>query len=300
LITRTRDRGLSRAVVDGLQRAKHAIVIVMDADLSHPPERIPQMMMALQSGQDFVIGSRYVRGGSTDDDWGLFRWLNSRVATVLAWPLTRASDPMSGFFALRRSDFLRAAELNPIGYKIGLELIVKCKLGNIGEVPIHFVDRRFGESKLSLSEQLKYLLHLRRLYSFKYIGLTTFAMFGLVGASGLLVNLAAVTVALSLGAPKYIALALGVALSVISNFVLNRSVTFADARKQGTKRQFASFVAVSALGAAVQLGVSSALTAADPSLAPQLAALVGVAAAFVFNFLGSRFMVFKMEHPPKR
>ncbi|MDB4974776.1 MAG: glycosyltransferase involved in cell wall biosis [Myxococcaceae bacterium] len=300
LITRSGPRGLSVAVVDGLQRARHPVLVVMDADLSHPPESIPQMMLALESGQDFVIGSRYVRGGTTDDDWGIFRWLNSRVATLLAWPLTQASDPMSGFFALRKRDFERGTKLNPIGYKIGLELIVKCALGNVGEVPIHFADRRYGVSKLTFAEQLKYLLHLRRLYFHKYVGLTRFIMFALVGASGVLVNLGALTLALRLGAPANVALACGVGLSVVSNYALNRAFTFADARRDKRGKQFATFVAIAAVGGALQLAVSSLVLRANVGLSAQLAALIGVGAAFVLNFIGNRFMVFKIEHPPHK
>src|SRR5262249_14226205 len=125
LIVRTHDRGLSPAVLDGLRAARHNVFVVMDADLSHPPEKIPELVRALQDGADFVIGSRYVAGGTTDAEWGLFRWLNSRVATLLAWPLTSARDPMAGFFALTRPTFERGqGALNPIGYKIGLELLV--------------------------------------------------------------------------------------------------------------------------------------------------------------------------------
>src|SRR4029450_4981417 len=94
LITRTNERGLSSAVVRGLQEATGDVLVVMDADLSHPPEAIPQLIERLKAGAGFVIGSRYVAGGSTDASWGLFRWLNSKVATVLARPFTSARDPM--------------------------------------------------------------------------------------------------------------------------------------------------------------------------------------------------------------
>ncbi len=114
IIVRTSDRGLSPAVLDGFRQARHPVLVCMDCDLSHPPERIPQMVLALESGQQFVLGSRYVAGGSTDDDWGMFRWINSRVATLMARPLTDVKDPMSGFFALRRADFLKARDLNPV------------------------------------------------------------------------------------------------------------------------------------------------------------------------------------------
>ncbi|MEL7462416.1 MAG: glycosyltransferase, partial [Pseudomonadota bacterium] len=99
IVERDSERGLSPAVIDGFKLARHPVIVCMDCDLSHPPEAIPQMIFALAGGQRFVIGSRYVKGGSTDDDWGFFRWLNSIIATLLARPLTSAKDPMSGFFA---------------------------------------------------------------------------------------------------------------------------------------------------------------------------------------------------------
>ncbi len=170
LTVRTDERGLSSAVIHGLGLASHQIVIVMDADLSHPPEKIPQMIAALEAGAEFVVGSRYVAGGSTDASWGLFRWINSKIATLLARPLTNLRDPMTGFLAARRASIepaLCRGDLNPIGYKIALELIVKCRFRNIAEIPIHFADRRHGRSKLTLGEQLRYLLHLRRLFAYK-------------------------------------------------------------------------------------------------------------------------------------
>jgi dolichol-phosphate mannosyltransferase len=114
------------------------------------------------------MGSRYTTGGLTEASWGFFRWLNSRVATLLARPLTSVKDPMSGFFALSRKTFESARDLNPIGYKIGLELMVKCNLHRIEEIPIHFKDRQFGQSKLTLREQKRYLQHLCRLFIYKY------------------------------------------------------------------------------------------------------------------------------------
>jgi dolichol-phosphate mannosyltransferase len=168
LISRVGERGLSSAVMRGFDEARGVYVLCMDADLSHPPAALPELLAALKSpGVDFVIGSRYVAGGGTDADWGLLRWLNSKGATLLARPFTTAKDPLAGFFALRRETYASAQKLNPIGYKIGLELIVKCNCRNIREVPIQFVDRRYGETKLNLREQLRYLQHLLRLACYK-------------------------------------------------------------------------------------------------------------------------------------
>lgn len=166
LIIRTADRGLSQAVLVGLNAARGETLVVMDADLSHPPEAIEGMVAALDAGADFVLASRYAEGGSTADAWGILRWVNSKLATLLARPLTAVSDPMSGFFALRRQTVEQAQRLRPLGYKIGLELMVRCGCQRVLEVPIHFSTRKHGQSKLTLRQQLLYVRHLRRLYSF--------------------------------------------------------------------------------------------------------------------------------------
>lgn len=167
LAVRKESRGLAQAVVEGLRAATREFLVVMDGDLSHPPERIPALIDALRGGLEFAVGSRYVAGGATDDGWGLLRRLQNRVAATLARPFTSIRDPMSGFFALHRATFERADPLDPVGYKIALELIVKCRCERVGEVPIHFESRRYGESKLTVRERIRYLEHLLRLGSYR-------------------------------------------------------------------------------------------------------------------------------------
>jgi dolichol-phosphate mannosyltransferase len=271
----------------------------MDCDLSHPPERIPQMILALAAGQQMAIGSRYVPGGSTDDDWGLLRWFNSLVATLLARPLTAARDPMSGFFAMRRRDFEAAKNLNPIGYKIALELIVKCGIENIAEIPIHFSDRRFGQSKLSINEQLKYIQHLRRLYIYKFENAMYFVQFMTVGLSGVAINMAILSALLALGVGEPLALAGGIGTSLVTNFALNRRFTFSHARDRNIVRQFLGFLGASALGLVVNYSLALYLTAAvlpDRPYTPHLGALAGIAAGIAFNFLGNRYIVFRRRY----
>ncbi len=167
LVVRKNKRGLATAVLDGFAHARAPVFVVMDADLSHPPTSIPLFYKMIQDGAEFVLGSRYIPGGGTDDRWTVYRLLNSKFASLLARDLTSVSDPMSGFFALPRSLWERCENLSPVGYKIGLELIVKGRPRNIKEVPIHFRTRMLGESKLSLRQQLFYLNHLRSLYWYK-------------------------------------------------------------------------------------------------------------------------------------
>jgi len=168
---RKHERGLSSAVLHGIDIAQSEFIVVMDADLSHPPEAIPRILKALQDGADMVIGSRYSAGGSTADEWTVWRWINSKVATMIARPLTSVKDPMAGFFAIRRERVMSVrGKLNPLGYKIGLELIVKCGCKQVIEVPIRFEDRAYGESKLNLREQWLYLRHIGRLYRYRLFG----------------------------------------------------------------------------------------------------------------------------------
>ena len=168
LIQRKDERGLSSAVLRGFSEAEGEILVCMDADLSHPPETIHVMINKIvKDNAEFVIGSRYVNGGSTDHKWTIYRRINSSIATLFAKPFTTAKDPMSGFFAIPERVYKRGNSFNPIGYKIALELIVRCRCKDVLEVPIHFSDRRYGKSKLTIKEQLNYLVHIKRLMDYK-------------------------------------------------------------------------------------------------------------------------------------
>ncbi len=300
IVVRTTDRGLSPSVLDGMRRAEGDILVCMDADLSHPPEAIPRMLRKLEEGADFVIGSRYVEGGSTSDDWGFLRWLNSRVATLLARPLTSARDPMAGFFAFRRATFLAGRDFNPVGYKIGLELIVKCRCERVVEVPIHFEDRQLGKSKLTFRQQLLYIKHLRRLYTFKFGGWSQLVQFLTVGGLGTVVNLSLLTVFRFLGMAVRPAVALAIVLSMFFNFVLNRRFSFGEKRREGWLRQFVSFMSACSVGALINYAVTLVFIGEPFAWPEQLAALAGIATATAFNFIASRYLVFRSSHirPP--
>jgi len=168
LIERKNERGLSSAAIAGFNQAENELLVCMDADMSHPASAIPALIQAFDSpAVKFVLASRFIAGASIYEEWGLFRRLNSWLATQLAKIFANVSDPMSGFFALRKKDYLNTDPLNPIGYKIGLELIVKGHFKNIKEVPIHFSERYKGKSKLGFQEQWRYLRHLLRLLMYK-------------------------------------------------------------------------------------------------------------------------------------
>ena len=313
MIVRRGEKGLSTAVLRGLDEARGEFVVVMDADLSHPAERIPDMLKQLRSHRhDFVIGSRYVTGGSLDPSWGFFRRLNSRVATWLALPLAGIRDPMSGFFAFRRDALPPRHLLSPIGYKIGLELLVKGEFRKPGEVPIHFADRVHGESKLTWKEQVRYLRHLRRLYQYRFPFLAEFLQFGVVGVSGFAVDLALYLGLQSLAGLGHIAArALSFWGAATWNWGWNRVLTFSHRQKTAKLVQWPAFVFTSLLGFAINVGSYYVLTHYVPYFLDRriLALVIGVLLGFGFNFLTARLLVFipyeaelrdEERHPPRR
>lgn len=158
--------GLSSAVIEGwkIARPESLVLGAMDADFSHDINALPQMVQALESGEyGLAVGSRYVPGGGIAN-WPRRRIVTSLVACWLARPLTRVKDVTSGYFLVRR-DALEGVTLDPIGFKIGLEVIAKAKYGKAIEVPYVFTDRVAGESKLNNREIFNYLRQLRRLYA---------------------------------------------------------------------------------------------------------------------------------------
>ena len=161
--------GLGTAVVAGFAVASAAIVGVMDADFSHPPALVPQLVDVMRrSSADLVVASRYVPGGSTPN-WPFRRRVLSRIACLLARPLSPIRDAASGFFLLRR-DIARGATIQAGGFKICLELVVRAWPRSLVEVPYRFHDRELGESKMSLREAAGYVLQLRDLYWLRLTG----------------------------------------------------------------------------------------------------------------------------------
>ncbi|EQD73517.1 Dolichyl-phosphate beta-D-mannosyltransferase, partial [mine drainage metagenome] len=169
VVERTGQRGLATAVLEGFRRATGAVLAVMDADGSHPPSILPRLIGAVRDGSaEMAIATREVWSG---DSPGLTigRRLVSAAGRSLARPLTRVPDPMSGFFAIRR-ELLDRAPLDPIGYKIGLEILVRCRPDPVAEIPYRFLPRIAGESKLDRGEIGRYLRHLTRLYRIRSPG----------------------------------------------------------------------------------------------------------------------------------
>lgn len=162
VIERTGERGLSSAVLRGILEARTGLVVVMDADFSHPPEAIPALVRAVREGADLAVGSRYVLGGAVEG-WPFLRRLISKAGTLLARPLTSVRDPMSGFFCLRR-DLLEGIDLRPQGFKILLEILARARPRRVVEIPIRFQDRAHGTSKFGRQERRDFLRQIWTLY----------------------------------------------------------------------------------------------------------------------------------------
>jgi dolichol-phosphate mannosyltransferase len=158
VVRRPSKAGLASAVLAGFAQARGDVLLVMDADLSHPPEAVPRLVMAIQEGADLAVGSRYVTGGGTED-WPLRRRVVSRAACLLGNVLVPVRDCTSGFFAIRRSA-LDGVKLNPIGFKIGFEVMARAHYRKAVEIPYVFRDRELGRSKFGRREIGQYLVQL--------------------------------------------------------------------------------------------------------------------------------------------
>ena len=297
VVVRKDKRGLASAVVDGFGLVDGSTIGVMDADLQHPPEVVPTLLEAINSGADMAIGSRYVKGGGCEG-WGLVRRIMSKGAGFLAHlllPSTRGiADPMSGFFMLR-PEVIAGADLRPTGYKILLEILVAGNPKQVAEVPFVFVTRTVGESKLRLSQQIDYLKHIASLMRRKG-ELTRFLKYCLVGASGVLVNMGLLWLLTEFGGLYYlVSAAFSIETSIITNFALNDYFTFPDRRGQGAVNFFTrlgKFNLVSLAGLAVNMTVLWTLTSVF-GVHYLLSNLCGIALAMLWNYVVNSWWTWK-------
>lgn len=277
-----RNGGLSTAVVAGLHMARGEFVCVMDADLQHPPELIPDMLAAAAGGADLVVASRYMRGGSDSGLGGSFRHLVSRVARFAARALfheaRRSTDPLSGYFLCRRR-LLDGIEFRPVGFKVLLELLVCVPGLRVQDVPLRFHPRSAGSSKASAAQGLLFLRHLTSLF-LGVDGSARLWKFGLVGISGLSLFLPILWV-LSGPArvPPLVAFLPAFALSFAWNTRWNLRWTFADQRhrpRQGHVRRFLLGTLVTSLIATFSIFALLGLTGLPPLACGALAAAAGM------------------------
>lgn len=303
LIVRMNDHGLSQSVVDGFRAARSDILLVIDADFSHPPELIPRFYEAIREGADIAIGSRYTKGGDIEE-WPLKRRIISLGATAFGRILfPEITDPVSGFFAVRR-EVVDGAPLAPRGYKILMEVLGKGRWRSFVEIPFVFRDRAEGESKLRLETMLDYLRQCCGIIWFSvtyrtgpvWTEWTKILRFGIVGLSGIFVNMGLLYVLTEVAGLYYlVSAAIAIETSIVNNFIWNDLWTFnSGGRLRFTRRlhRFVSFQAVSMGGLAINMLILYLLVEVG-GIYYLIANLAGIFAAFAWNFMVNRHFTWK-------
>jgi dolichol-phosphate mannosyltransferase len=298
ILVRDHDHGLSQSVADGFSHASSDIFIVIDADFSHPPVLIPRMYDEIRKGNDIVIGSRYMEGGGIRK-WPLKRRLISIGATFLGRLLfPDITDPVSGFFAVRK-EVVSRAPLKPRGYKILLEVLGKGIWEKDKEIPFEFVDREIGSSKLKVKTIIEYAQQVLDITAHSFTHHESAAWrewkrvfkFGIVGISGIVVNLGILFILVEFFAiNKDVASPIAIEFSILNNFIWNDLWTFSSVENQKVSsrlHRLVTFNAVSVGGAVINYAIFLMLTSwfAVYYLAAQL---IGILIAFVWNFLLNR------------
>lgn len=309
VVHRSQKSGLVSAILEGIKSSTGQYILVMDADLSHSPEVIPKMISELEKPEiDIVVASRYAIGGSIIG-WPIKRRLLSKGAVKIAkygLPIRKeVQDPMSGFFALKRH-IIENITIDSAGYKILLEILVKASEARVKEVPYTFKDRKAGQSKLDQHVILEYIRAVYSLYRYgqkaprretrergierrrSVLFLSKAGRFYTVGASGLMLNYM-VSVLLAnnptINSGYLQSTIVGIIVSNISNFLLNKFWTFEDRdfSLRKTLKQYALFAGISSGGAAIQLG--SLYLFMESGLSYEVSLITAVAIASVSNFL---------------
>lgn len=247
VMRRQEERGLSTAVIRGWQAGRGEILGVIDADLQHPPETLLQLLGEIEKGADLAVASRHIEGGGVSD-WSVIRRFLSRGAQILGLIILpgvigRVSDPMSGYFMVRR-EAIAGKTLDPIGYKILIEVLGRGQIRWVGEAGYVFQERLEGESKVTGKQYIEYLQHLVRLRLSRW-PITRFLRFGVVGFSGVFVDMGVFYFLRSvLGLALTRSAILSAEVAIINNFLWNDLWTFGDISRtqKGMGKRFKRFL----------------------------------------------------------
>jgi dolichol-phosphate mannosyltransferase len=288
LIQRIGRRGLSSACIEGMLASSAPYLAVMDGDRQHDPSILPQMLSRLQhSDTELVVGSRYVDGGGVGD-WNLARRSLSRFATLIGRSVvpTGVHDPMSGFFALRRSLLDQVVhELSGLGFKILLDIVATAKPPlAVEEVPFVFRARVAGTSKLDSLVAWEYAMLLADKLFGRYVPVR-FLAFAAIGGLGVLVHLTVLELAFKVERIEFVmAQAIAVSVSMVFNYTVNNLLTYRDRRRRGLQwlTGLVSFAAACSVGAAANVGVAAFLFSRRTEWV--VAAVAGVLVGAVWNY----------------
>ncbi len=297
VIERIGRRGLASAAIEGMCSTAAPVVAVMDADHQHDPALLPGMLAAITSGDcDLAYASRFCEGASTAAWNRPDRERASGFANALARKVTGVtlSDPMSGYFMMRTSDLRATApKLSGVGFKILLDILATAETPmKVKEFPLEFAARAEGESKLDRTVVFEFLVGLYDKWLGRIIP-TRFALFGTIGALGVIVHMAVLALLLQVAHVPFLAgQTLAAIVAMTFNFVLNNSLTYADKRLKGFApllRGWAKFALTCSVGLLANIGVAAFLVRSGVHQYP--AALAGIVMAAVWNYaLSSRFV----------
>ncbi|MFZ1110427.1 MAG: glycosyltransferase family 2 protein [Rhodomicrobium sp.] len=292
LIRRIGRRGLSSAVVEGILSTSTPFVAVIDADMQHDERLLKEMLTPLRAGEaDLSVGTRYAGGGGVGD-WDARRKTISWVATRLSALVVRAelSDPMSGFFMIRRDAFeMSVRQLSTQGYKILLDIVASAKKPlRIEEFPYVFRQRQHGESKLDALVTLEYLMLLLDKMFGRWVP-ARFILFMAIGGVGVFVHMGALAVFLkSLGLSFIVGQSLATAIAMTFNFFLNNMLTYRDKRLKGfwpVLGGLASFSLVCSVGAVSNVGIANFMF--SHSYSWYVSGIAGIVVGAVWNYAAS-------------
>ncbi len=279
--------GLASAIMAGIEKSKGDIIAVIDADLQHPPELLPQMLDKLIEGGELIVASRYAEGGGIEG-WNTFRRVISKGAVKLAHlllPSTRdVEDPISGYFMFRRN-LIEGLEFEAVGYKFLTELLVKRPGVKKAEVPYIFKPRRIGKSKLGLNDYYKYALQCLKLARYKPL------KFILVGISGILVNWGILHILVTLNIPIPLASPVAIEISILNNFIWNDIWTFRYKRSGRRLIRCLNFHGTTLVGAL--LNYITLLTLIRVGFSYMISNLIGIFLGFIANYLFSGIYVWR-------
>jgi dolichol-phosphate mannosyltransferase len=309
VMRREQERGLSTAVIRGWQAARGQVLCVIDADLQHPPEVALALYRVIERGADIAVASRNLEGGGVSD-WSVLRRIVSRTAQligllILPGVVGRVTDPMSGYFMIRRGA-IEGVELNPLGYKILIEVIARGRFPWVGEVPYVFSERVRGGSKANARVYLDYLRHLLRL-RFSPLPVNRFIRYAVVGLSGVCVDMGLLYV---LSDPTMLGWGLtrskliASEMAILNNFVWNDAWTFHDlsAQQRGLKarlRRLGKFQLICLAGIAINATLLN-LQFNLLGMNRYVANAVAIAAVTGWNFWLNLKLNWRAAEPPPR
>ncbi len=293
-------QGLGKAYIRGMDEALRLgadAVFEMDSDFSHDPWDVPRLLSALEEGVDFVIGSRYVPGGTIPEEWSLYRKLNSKFGNIVAryvagiYPVR---DCTAGFRCIR-AKVLQDVDLSTIrtqgyGFQVSLLHAAYISGARIREIPVKFTDRVEGESKLGFKDIVEFIANAGAI---RVRGMETFAKFCVVGLSGVGVNLGIFSFLHAMDISKYVASPVAIEASILWNFAWNHKWTFAQRQNQRrTTIKGLQFNLVSIVALAISFGTFVLLSTLFPDGSPHLFQVLGIIPATGINYFLNSYWTF--------